>query len=294
MTKMTNSAMLVALAPFVFVSSVRAQLVSVRCCTEQADLQKIGDCVSGPGGTSQPGTCPAAATCVLGFGEDAQLMGNLCDPQQTEISAPTRGFCSEWANEDLTTVRQCVGKRQASVSLFSVFDDEVRAAVNTRPRRAAAQVSDGDLDLADLAVFHQVYDVTPKLVQSDAVLVYVECCVPEEVIRNIGQCLSGPRVTTAPFLCDGVATCVAGFSEPVEVGDYQHKLCASGEPVLPGPCEAVRVWWQAEGISPAHFCRASNIVGNTFFIVSDADGDADVDLADFAVFQREFENSFTD
>ncbi len=294
---MTNSktSLVVAITVLLaLVPAVRAQLVSVRCCTEQAALQKIGDCVSGPGGTSQPGACPAAATCALGFGEDAQLMGNLCDPQQTEIPAPTRGFCSEWANEDLTTVRQCVGKPQVSVSLFSVFDDEVRAAVNTRPRRAAAQVSDGDLDLADLAVFLQVYDVTPKLVQSDAVLVYVECCVPEEVIRNIGQCLSGPRVTTAPFPCDGVATCVAGFSEPVESGDYQHKLCASGEPVLPGPSDAVCLSWQAEGVPAVHLCPARNIPGSTFFIVSDADSDADVDLADFAVFQREFASPFTD
>jgi hypothetical protein len=43
-----------------------------------------------------------------------------------------------------------------------------------------------------------------------------------------------------------------------------------------------------------HLCPARNIPGSTFFIVSDADGDADVDLADFAVFQREFANAFTD
>ena len=292
MTTMTNSAMLVALAPFVFVPSVRAQLVSVRCFTQQADLDRIGDCVSGDGNLMQPLTCPAGATCVLGFGGKVQLMPALCDPEDPDIPDPSRAYLSSWTDPTTPVWQECVAKPQASVSLFSVFDDEVRAAVNTRPRRAAAQVSDGDLDLADLAVFLQVYDVTPKLVQSDAVLAYAECCVHESVIRNIGQCLSGPRVTTAPFPCDGVATCVAGFSEPVEIGDYQHKLCASGEPVLPGPSDAVCVSWQAEGVPAAHLCPARNIPGSTFFIVSDADGDADVDLADFAVFQREFAAPF--
>jgi len=43
-----------------------------------------------------------------------------------------------------------------------------------------------------------------------------------------------------------------------------------------------------EGIPITHFCRGSRIAGNSFFVVSDSDGDGDVDLADFSVFQIEF------
>lgn len=249
-----------------------AQLVSVRCCTEQADLERIGECISGSGDTSQLTSCPPAATCVLGFGNNTGLMGSLCDSEQVIPPSPFRAYCSEWADESSTVTHECVAKPNASINLFAVYDDD----------------QDGDLDLQDLAVFDQVYDSVPKLEQSDAVLVAVECCVPDSVVRAIGDCLSGPGGMTIPSACDGTATCVVGFSALVELGDWQNKLCASGPAVLPDPSMSLCHSWQTEGIPLAHSCRGSHIAGNSFFVVSDGDGDGDVDLADFSVFQREF------
>lgn len=253
-------------------SLVRAQLVSVSCCTEQPDLEKIGECVSGPGDTLQPSSCPPAATCVLGFSDNSELMGSLCDPEQVIPPIPFRAYCSEWVDEASTVLTQCVAKSNASISLFAVYDDD----------------QDGDLDLQDFAVFDQVYDSVPKLEQSDAVVAAVECCVPDSVVRAIGDCLSGPGGTTIPNACDRTATCVIGFSALVELGDWQYKLCASGPAALPDPSTSFCDSWQAEGIPITHSCRGSRIAGNSFFVISDSDGDGDVDLADFSVFQREF------
>lgn len=264
-----------------------AQLVSVRCCVEQADLERIGECLSGPGDTSQPSACPPAATCVLGFGDNTKLMAGLCDSEQAVLPNWYRGYCSSWADETVNVVQECVSKPQGGVNLFTVFDDE----------------GDGDLDLRDLAVFGQVYDSTPKLEQSDAVLVYVECCVPESVIRAIGKCLTGPgpsyHCTGAPGgqtcsgnpipgACDATATCVVGFSSVVEVGDYLNKLCKSGPAILPDPATSYCDSWRLEGIPIGYSCPGSRIAGNTFFVVIDSDGDGDVDLADFSVIQLEF------
>ncbi len=269
---MPTRTLIAAITLTVLSPNVWAQLVSVRCCTEQPDLERIGECISGPGDTSQPTSCPPAATCVLGFGDNAGLMESLCDPAQVIPPIPFRAYCSEWVDETSTIVNQCVAKSNASINLFAVYDDD----------------QDGDLDLQDLAVFDQVYDSVPKLVQSDAVLVAVECCVPDSVIRSIGDCLSGPGGTTIPGACDGTATCVVGFSELVELGDWQYKLCANGPAALPDPSTSFCDSWQMEGIQIIHSCRGSRTAGNSFFVVSDSDGDDDVDLADFSVFQREF------
>jgi len=257
---------------------VWAQLVSVQCCTEQPDLDRIGECVSGPGGTTRPASCPPAATCVLGFGDDVVLMASLCDPEQVVPPTPFRAYCSEWADETATVVKECVAKSNASINLFTVYDDD----------------QDGDLDLKDLAVFTQVYDSVPKLEQSDAVVVAVECCVPESIVRRIGECLSGPGGMSIPSACTGTATCVVGFSALVEVGDWQYKLCTTGPVELPDASTSFCVSWQTESMPIAHSCRGSHIAGNYFFVVSDTDGDGDVDLADYAVIQREFGQAATE
>jgi len=267
-----TSMAIVAVVSAVWVAPAESQLVSVRCCTEENHLALIGDCVSGEGALMQPDTCPPSATCILGFGENTQLMAALCDPETNEIPPiPTRAYCSSWLHAATPVVHECVAKPEVMATLFTVYDDD----------------GDGDLDESDVAVFEKVRETVPKLVQSEAVLTYVECCVAEEVIRNIGVCLSGPGVTTTPLPCDGAAPCVAGFSAPVETGDYLHELC--GEPaVLPKPGESYCLAWQADDVPTAFLCLASNYPGNNYFIVSDTDGDADVDLSDFAVFQQEW------
>jgi len=251
-------------------------------------LQRIGECVSGPDVKSQPSPCPPASTCVLGFGDNQAMMVILCDPEQIVPPDPHRGYCSSWTDESVSVVQECVAKPNPSISLFTVFDDE----------------GDGDLDLRDVAVFGQVYDTTPKLEQSDAILVYVECCVPVSVIRATGKCLTGPGPSyhctgnprqvicsgnPIPSTCDAAATCVVGFSSVVEVGDYQYKLCASGPADLPDPSTSYCDSWHMEEIPVVFSCRGSPIAGDSFFVVADSNGDGDVDLADFSVIQIEFE-----
>ncbi len=248
------------------------QLVSVRCCTEQADLQQVRRCLSGPGNTEPPDECPPTATCVLAFGEHQDLMTMLCDAQLAVPPVPLRAYCSSWNDETATVSAECVAKAQASVNLFSVYDDD----------------ADGDLDLRDLAGFGQVYGVTPALQQSEAVLVSVECCVPEFLVREIGACLSGPGSNAIPAACDASANCVYGFSAPIELGDWHHTMCAPGNPILPHPSYAYCVSWQNADLPLVFSCRAAQLPGNSFSIVSDEDGDDDVDLADFAFFQRDF------
>ena len=251
-------------SPLVLVTSVFAQLISVRCCTEESHLATITDCVSGDGNLMRPATCPPGATCVLGFGGNRQLMGSLCDPRGIEIPRPTRAYCSSWSYETAPVAQECVARPNLGVSLFSVFDDD----------------GDGDLDELDVAAFWKVYEPVPKLEQSAAVLTFVECCVDEAIFR-----LSGPGVTATPF----AATCLMGFSKPVEPGDYLHKLCGSPPTDPPNPSESFCVAWQIDTMPPIYFCPAANFTLETLVIVSDVDGDSDVDLADFAVFQRDWE-----
>jgi hypothetical protein len=264
-----------ALALALFVTSATpAQLVSVRCFTGEEHLDRFDDCVSGPGMVSRPEACPAAAACVLGFGEDARVAPALCLPGDPPLPSFTRAFQSSWTVETVPIVHECVAKPYLMASLFSVYDDD----------------GDGDVDGSDGALFEKATESPPNLVQSEAVLTYLQCCVAEEVIRNIGRCLSGPGATKTPLLCDGLAACIAGFSEPVQPGDFQFRLC--GEPaVLPKPKDAYCITWQDEHTATSFLCPAAAIPGNTQFIVSDSDGDGDVDLFDFAVYQREWEST---
>jgi hypothetical protein len=209
--------------------------------------------------------------CVLGFRENVELMSALCDSQRPVTRPPERAHCASWADETALAVQECVAKSQPSVNLWSVFDDE----------------GDGDFDLVDLAGFQDVYQVTPKLVQSEAVLVAVECCVPESVIRNLGACLSGPQETNLPAECEASTDCVYGFSELIEIGDWQYTMCTSKPPVLPDPFAAYCISWDG-GVSVTFICHAAHLPGHSLAILADDDGDEDVDLADFATFQREF------
>ncbi len=256
----------------VFTAVCRAQIVSVRCCAEDADYQRVAQCMSGVYEVVLPPDCPPAAKCVLGFGKNHAAMAALCDPLEPVTPPPRRAQCTSWQDDATVVLAECVAKADPSVNLWSIYDDE----------------GDGDLDLADLAVFQFVYDVTPKLAQSQAMLVYAECCVPESVVRNIGACLSGPEAVDIPPMCDTATNCIFGFSEPVELGDWQNKLCAGGTAELPDPSTAYCTFWEHSELPPTFTCRGAQLPGHSLFIIADDDGDADVDLSDFAAFQRDF------
>lgn len=246
----------------------RAQVVSVRCCTEQSDLEKIGTCLSGPDSTNLGVGCATASVCVLGFGEDSSLMPLLCNPDATDVPTFLRGFCSESDEPSATIYAECVGRSIFGADLSGLYDDD----------------SDGDLDLADLAGFMTAYDVTPKLEQSDAVLVSVECCVSEAVVQDLSLCLTGPGPVSGPFPCERADACTLGFSQAIEPGDLQYKQCRPDLP-LPDPTEsAICESWSDGSVPPAFRCAAAHF--STFRDVSllDGDADGDVDLHDAAMF----------
>jgi len=269
----SKSLLTLTVAFFVLSRPASAQMVSVRCCSSQADLEKVGNCISGPGDPSRPPACAVGATCVLGFGANVETMGGLCDPDRPTIPDLSRGYCSSWADEEATIEHECVALPSTGISLFEVFDDD----------------QDGDFDLLDLAMFFEAYNSVPKQIQSDARLVSLECCVPESVIRDIGVCLFGPGGGTIPAACTHDMHCTVGFSLPVEVGDYLYRLCASGLSVTPDLSDGICTFWQDPATPSAFECPVSKRAGLSLFVVSDADDDGDVDLRDFSVFQRESE-----
>jgi len=250
-------------------TSASAQLVSVRCCTEESHLTNIEDCVSGPGNITQPASCPPSATCVLGFGEDTQLMAALCDLDGKPKALPSRALCSIWAIEASPAAQKCVAKPHLIATLFSVYDDD----------------GDGDLDATDVAAFEKVREPLPRTQQTEATLTYLECCL---AVRGIGRCLSGPGATTPPIGCEALASCLAGFSQPVLPGDYLHGLCGSDPVFLPKPKDSYCLGWQTDETPTDFLCTANPVPGVSLFTISDADEDSDVDLRDFAAAQVAF------
>jgi len=156
------------------------------------------------------------------------------------------------------------------VTLFELFDIE----------------QDGDLDIADLSPYVSTYDFVPKLVQSDAELISAECCIPDAVLSEIGECLSGPDASDQPATCEIEPLCTAGFSAPLEPGDWLYKVCSQSPPG-PSPQAAYCTSWNTSD-EPAGFeCVAAHLRGHSLFELIDVDGDVDVDLADYAVLQRD-------
>ncbi len=249
-----------------------AQVVSVQCCAAEHDMVSIGACMSGPSETQTPPTCEPTGTCVLSFGANTDLMDVVCDPDQPDLPNESRAFCTAWRYEGVPVTQQCVVSENVGIDLLSMYDLDY----------------DGDMDLRDLATFQRVYQSMPKQVQGDARLVYAECCFPEVGLRNIGQCLSGPGVPYSPRGCESKATCALGFSAAVEVGDLMYTLCRPGPATLDRSGSFCLSWRAEENVPIAHHCDAAYAHGVTSFVVFDEDGDGDLDLADFAAFQREF------
>jgi hypothetical protein len=98
-----------------------------------------------------------------------------------------------------------------------------------------------------------------------------------------------PRVISTPPPCNEDIRCTLGFSAPVELGDYQYRMCAAGLPIDPDASIGYCSSWQAAETPVVFACPANKAAGATFFVVSDSDGDDDVDLFDFAAFQRDFD-----
>lgn len=244
----SRSLLTMTIVVFVFSRTASAQLVSVRCCTSQADLEQVGNCISGPGNTNHPSPCAAGATCVLGFGSSVEMMERLCAPDQQTVPSQSRGHCDSWVDAAAKVEHECVARPTTGVTLFESFDDE----------------QDGDFDLRDLAVFAGAYNAVPKQVQSDARLVSLKCCVPEDVIRDIGVCLSGPGGETIPAACTHDMHCVAGFSEPLEAGDYLYRICASPSSVTPDSPNGLCSSWEDPEVQSAFECPVSKRAGDLF------------------------------
>lgn len=248
-----------------------AQVVSLKCCATANDRFQMGKCMGGPEVHAAPIECSAAATCVVGFGPNTEAMPGLCD-SGIEPDDPARAYCTEWHHSPTPATTYCVANSNSTITLFEVFDDE----------------NDGDLDLADFASFQNAYEPVPKQIQSQAVVVSVECCVPFDGVQRIAGCLSGPGELHDVGFCDLGSICVVGFSQLVEDGDRLNRLCRPGSTELPNTSDAFCTAWN-DGVNVAAFsCQAAQAQGVTPFVVMDNDGDGDLDLQDFAAFQDEF------
>ncbi|MBI3834155.1 MAG: hypothetical protein HY287_07490 [Planctomycetes bacterium] len=243
----------------------------MKCCVVESDLAKFSQCATDPVTSTAPDSCSAGATCVLGFGADQSNMQFLCDLEATPVDPP-RAYCTEWHAGAAQPQAFCVAKANASVNLFSTYDED----------------DDGDLDLADFGVFQDLYEPVPKQIQSDAVVASVECCLPFSGAQRIAECLSGPGECHDLGYCDLGSICVVGLSAAVDVGDYMDRICAEGTTELPDPQSAFCISWVDPSIDAAFICQAAFAEGITPFVVMDNDGDGDLDLLDFAAFQNDF------
>ncbi|MHC4697337.1 MAG: hypothetical protein ACYTFA_11390 [Planctomycetota bacterium] len=248
------------------------QLVSVECCITYGDLLTIGECLSGPVVTEVPDGCGPVGTCVISFGENQDVAAYACAPDQPGIPHPPRAYCTDWSLEGVEPEHECLADHNSGLDLFATVDAD----------------GDGDLDLRDVALFLETLEPVPRVRQSKAHVVSVECCLPAVELLRIGECMSGPGLTHAPGTCRFPASCTIGFSEPVYPGDFLHHLCGTGPPEPPDPADAFCASWYQTGEPAADVCEVDFASGVGSFVTFDSDGDGDLDLADLAVYQREF------
>lgn len=217
-----------------------AQVVSVKCCISEGNLTRIGECLSGPDDTRIPSICGSIGTCVLGFDEPVDATGVLCDPAQPHIPDDPRAVCISWLVQEPTVAQECVASPNTDFNLFETFDAD----------------QDGDLDLRDMAVFQRTYQSVPKQVQSDARLVFVECCVPAAGM-GVGQ----KRISGADAAEDAAGSqpvCTLGFSGLLEPGDYLYELCRPGTTPKP-PEGSTCVSWSAADVPVAFLCEGAGV-----------------------------------
>jgi hypothetical protein len=257
----------------------RGQIIGIECCATDADFQRIGLCMSGPGNEERPEGCPTAGICVIGYAHDG-----ACGPQQTPPDDFGRGLCSSWRVGDDEPVARCVAPPTIGIDLFSLYDHDVEVypiRVLTEPDQPA----DGDVDLMDFSVFQNIYPIFPNAVQPKANPFVAECCLAEDGLRRLGNCLSGPGIDTQPAGCESHLSCVIGFDAPVGPGDEMFQLCRAGEPLPPKTGLETCVGIEDTPFVPAFECQAAPLPGVDTFSTFDGDADGDFDLADYARYQ---------
>jgi hypothetical protein len=199
-----------------------ARLVSVECCISEANLTRIGECLSGPDNTRAPAACGSIGTCVLGFNVDTAVPDRMCDWTQPAIPHEPLAVCKSWVAPESSAAQRCVASPNTDFSPFEMFDAD----------------DDGDMDLQDVAGLQQIYQLLPKRIQGDARLVFVECCVGDT---------------------DSPPVCTLGFSAPVEPGDYLHELCQPGPVSEPGTGGSNCYSWTAGYVPVAYLCEARDV-----------------------------------
>lgn len=118
-----------------------ARLVSAKCCFDNDDLRRIGDCVSGPASSFVPLECGSIGTCTLELNQGSptsDLPLCLCDPNaDTPIREEPQGICSQWLDVRTPVTDTCLASKAFHLNFLSVLDFD----------------EDGDFDLRDLALF---------------------------------------------------------------------------------------------------------------------------------------------
>ena len=230
----------------------RARLVSVECCISEGNLTRIGECLSGPDNTNIPQTCGSIGTCVLGFDTNTTLLPDMCDLRQPDIPDEPRAVCKSWVVPESVVAQECVASPHMDFNLFEMHDAD----------------SDGDMDLRDMAVFQEGYRSLPTKAQSDARLVFVECCVPA----------ADPR-----------AVCTLGFSGVVEPGDFLYELCSPKPETKASAAGATCYSWSAGYVPVAYLCEARDVCEYRCPAESDGDTGGVGCFADFAGFDGSLE-----
>lgn len=234
---MKSQILQMALVSLLVIAPGAAQIVSVKCCISEGNLIRIGQCLSGPGDTDAPPACGSIATCVLGYGADTALMPQMCAGDQTDLPDEPRAICSSWIADNVSVVSQCVASADTNFSPFDIYDAD----------------RDGDLDLRDIAVFQQVYESVPNEVQSDARLVFVECCTPAS-----DQGSPDSEIATDTLAAGSLPVCTLGFSGALGPGDYLYELCRRGSTPKAVAVAAECFSWSEEGVPVVQWCEASD------------------------------------
>lgn len=123
-----------------------------------------------------------------------------------------------------------------------------------------------------------------------AQLVSVECCVDGTDIARIGECLSGPDETQLPPGCESVGKCLLGFGGGVLTSDLVSGLCDPTSPDLPdlSPGEGCSFWRDDTTPMTQQCVAAADETNLNLLLLFDSDEDKDLDMRDYAAFQRGF------